>query len=128
MYRRRRYEGDYESRGRSGRYRRERRREERSIEMASFGLVIVIFLISFLTTAISPAMLAFLSGAIFVGAAIYQWQRRWRVNPATWIGGAVLLIIGFMGISGQGQIIGGWITPLVILALIILASFVSGEF
>jgi heme O synthase-like polyprenyltransferase len=113
----------------SSRRRRERRNEERQVELASFGLVIVIFLVSFLTTAISAAMLAFLSGAIFVGAAVYQWQRRWRVNPATWIGGAVLLLIGFMGISGKSpDVVNNWFTPLIILGIIILASFVTGEF
>jgi hypothetical protein len=117
MARRRNY-GEYEGRrgygggGYGGRYsynnRRERRREERQVELASFGALIAMFMIS-LIVHLNPATIATIGGGILVGAAVFQWQRRWRVNPVTWIGGAIMLIGG-------------------IFALVIIASAVTGEF
>ena len=111
-------EGGYEGRrgyggggyggGYSYRNRRERRREERQVELASFGALIAMFMIS-LIVHLNPATIATIGGGILVGAAVFQWQRRWRVNPVTWIGGAIMLIGG-------------------IFAVVIIASAVTGEF
>jgi hypothetical protein len=106
--------------------RRERKNEERQIELASFGLIIVLFAITLLYP-MSPATVAFIGGGILTGAAVYQWQRRWRVNPMTWIGGIVLLIVGLFGLQGRG-VPYGMLLPLAVFGLVILASFVTGEF
>ncbi len=117
----------YESSGRYSYRRRERRREERTVEMVSFGLIIVLFAITLLYPGISPATVSLIGGGILVGAAIFQWQRRWRVNPVTWIGGAIMLIAGIFGL--QGRVVPyGMLLPYGIFGLVILASLVTGEF
>jgi hypothetical protein len=123
---RRRYGSGYGG-GRFSYRRRERRREERSVEMVSFGLIIVLFAVTLLYPNISPATVSFIGGGILTGAAVFQWQRRWRVNPMTWIGGIVLLIAGVLGLQGR-EVPYGMLLPLAIFGLVILASFVTGEF
>src|SRR5512141_436994 len=101
MARRRRYESEreYEYGRSSRRYsyrRRERRMEERRTELATFAALILLCVVALLyPNAIQAKWLAIIGGAILVGSAIYQWQRRWRVNPTTWIGGGLMLIVGF---------------------------------
>ncbi len=73
-------------------------------------------------------MISLLGGAILTAGAVYQFQRRWRVNPMTWIGGVFLLVVGFMGLQKGGDIPGGWLVPLGGFALVIVASFLTGEF
>ncbi|HLY27657.1 MAG TPA: hypothetical protein VKQ72_15035, partial [Aggregatilineales bacterium] len=80
---------DYEDRHRSVR-RRERRSEERRIELASFAALIVVFMVGLVTT-IPPVWMSLVGGSILLASAIYQSQRRWRVTAMTWIGGIVML-------------------------------------
>ena len=132
MARRRYARDDYEYEGGSsrrsgGRYRRERRREERTVEMVSFGAIILLFIVTLLYP-IPPATIALIGGGVLVGAAIFQWQRRWRVNPVTWIGGIILLLAAYYGMQGARSLPGGMFLPMGIFALVILASFLSGEF
>jgi intracellular septation protein A len=129
---RRRYSREYDTypasyRSRSGRYRRERRQEERTVEMVSFGAIIVLFVITLLYP-IPAATISLIGGGVLVGAAVYQWQRRWRVNPITWIGGAVMLFAGLWGIQGGRGVPGNMFLPMGIFALVIIASFLTGEF
>jgi hypothetical protein len=111
----------------SGYRRRERRREERTIEMASMGLIIVLFAIALLFPTFKPEAIALIGGGIFLAAAIFQWQRHWRVNPMTWIGGLAMLIAGFLGLQGNG-LPGGIFLPLGVFGLVIVASLLTGEF
>jgi len=113
--------------GYSFRRRRERRREERQVELASFGALIAVFMIS-LIVHLSAATIATIGGGILVGAAVFQWQRRWRVNPVTWIGGAIMLIGGIFGLQQHTDVPGGILFPMGIFALVIIASAVTGEF
>jgi hypothetical protein len=94
--------------------------------MASMGLIIVLFAITLLYP-IKPEVIALIGGGIFLAAAVFQWQRRWRVNPMTWIGGLVMLIAGIMGLQGSG-LPGGVFLPLGVFALVIVASLLTGEF
>ena len=113
--------------GYSYRNRRERKREERQVELASFGALIAMFMIS-LIVHLNPATIATIGGGILVGAAIFQWQRRWRVNPVTWIGGAIMLIGGIFALQQHTDVPGGILFPMGIFALVIIASAVTGEF
>ena len=129
MARRRRYDSDYEYERRSRRYsyrRRERRMEERRVELVTFVALILLFLFGLMTRAISGTWLAVIGGAILVGSAIYQTQRRWRVNPATWFGGGIMLIVGILSMNGFAMP-GGIYFPLAVFAGIIIYSAVTGE-
>src|SRR5437016_2925423 len=128
-------EGGYQNRGgygggySGGRFsyrRRERKREERQVELAAFGALIAMFMIS-LIVHLNPATIATIGGGILVGAAVFQWQRRWRVNPVTWIGGAIMLIGGIFALQQHTDVPGGILFPMGIFALVIIASAVTGE-
>jgi hypothetical protein len=69
------YQGGYGYSRSSGYRRRERRREERNIEMASMGLIIVLRSHDLSAEGRSDRLIG---GGIL--AAVFQWQRRWRVN------------------------------------------------
>src|SRR5690349_10008117 len=98
---RRRYGAGYDYGGRRVNYRRrERRSEERQVELVTFGLIILLFLVSLLYP-LRSEVIAFIGGGILTASALYQWQRRWRVNPMTWIGGIILLILGVFGLQGR---------------------------
>jgi hypothetical protein len=132
MARRRRYESerDYEyerSSRRTSYRRRERRMEERRIELVTFVALMLLFAFGLLYPgAIQANWLALIGGAILVGSAIYQTQRRWRVNPATWFGGAIMLIVGIMSMNGF-PMPGGIFFPLAVFAGIIAYSAITGE-
>jgi hypothetical protein len=118
------YGGGYGYRG--GAYRRrERRVEERRIELASFAAIILLFMVGLLYH-IDAKWLSTIGGAILVGSAIYQTQRRWRVSPITWIGGAILLIVGLFALNGQ-PVPGGIFLPLGVFAGVIIYSALTGE-
>ncbi len=125
-YYRTRYEGSYGYR-RGGYRRRERRQSERTVELVSFGLIIVLFAITLLYPGINPSTIALVGGAILLGSAVFQWQRRWRVNPVTWIGGVIMLVAGFLGLQGQPMPLGIFL-PLLVFGAVIVASFLTGEF
>jgi hypothetical protein len=129
---RRRYSSDYESSGRSrssGRRRRERRNEERRVETLTFILIILLFVFTILLPGkISVAWITLLGGIILTGSAIYQNQRRWRVNPMTWVGGAIMLIVGLLSLNGYPVLNSfGMLLPIGIFAAVIVLSFVTGE-
>lgn len=130
---RRRYSNGYSSgRSTSSRYsyrRRERRGEERQIETLTFGLIIVLFVLTFMFESLrnNPTMVTVIAGAILMGSAVYQWQRRFRVNPVTWMGGAFMLIAGLLGFQGGRGVPLGIFLPILVFGVVILVSLVTGE-
>jgi len=56
-------------------------------------MVMVFAVIYFLPEGAIPAPFIPFSGAvILLGSGLYQYAKRWRVSPTTWIGGTILLI------------------------------------
>ena len=126
---RRRYSNSYDSGGRRGYSyrRRERRNEERRTELITFILIILLFVFFIAFPGKIPvAWVTLLGGVILTGSSIYQNQRRWRVNPMTWVGGAVMLLAGIFALNGNG-LPGGIFLPIGIFAAVIILSFVTGE-
>src|SRR4051812_2762970 len=126
---RRRYSNSYDSGGSRGysRRRRERRNEERRTELVTFVLIIVLFVFFIAFPGKIPvAWVTLLGGVILTGSAIYQNQRRWRVNPMTWVGGAIMLLAGIFALNGY-PLPGGIFLPIGIFAAVIILSFMTGE-
>jgi hypothetical protein len=126
---RRRYD-DYDdgySRQRSTRRRRERRMEERRIETLTFAALIVLFAVAILyQNRLKAEWISLIGGTILLGSAIYQSQRRWRVNPTTWIGGSIMLIAGIFALNGTALPLGVYL-PMVVFGGVIVVSFLTGE-
>jgi hypothetical protein len=102
-----------------------RRSEERRFEGIIFAAIVLLFLFA-IFYGISAANMSLLGGAILVGSGVYQTQQRWRVNTVTWIGGAILVLVGLMGYQGQ-PVPGGMMLPFVILGGVVAASFIRGD-
>ena len=88
------YQEGLEAASRGGRRlgfaRRYRRREETTIEIACFAIIIMAFMIVVAFNLVSPLIpgsLCLVTGAVLLAGAVFQWQRRFRVNPMTWMGG-----------------------------------------
>ncbi|HVO44471.1 MAG TPA: hypothetical protein VMT34_17720 [Aggregatilineales bacterium] len=103
-----------------GRYRRERKQEERSVEFLTLGAV----LLTVVLFVANATLVAFLGGAIFTLSGIYQASRRWRVNPLTWVGGIGMLMVGLLGVQSGGLSV---VFPVLIFAGVILGSVAPGE-
>ncbi len=132
------YGGEGGGYGRGRRYRRERRREERNVELVTFGLMLIVFALPRLFTngldesgnplqVIQPSITLMLGGVLLLGGALYQSQRRWRVNPMTWLGGVAMLIIGVLEIQSRIQPFGE-LLPILIFGAVVVASALTGEF
>lgn len=108
--------------------RRSRRSSERQVELFSFMAIVLLFLLQLMAGTAFPTMTTLLLGSIvLLGSAIYQSSRRWRVNPMTWIGGALMLVFAVLGMQG-GTIPLGPLLPLAIFGAVLVASFITGEF
>lgn len=80
---------------------------EARTERLTWALLVLIFAILYiLQTYVSedainalPNWIIPLAGAIILlGSGIYQYGKRWRVSPVTWIGGVLLLLLALIGI------------------------------
>lgn len=107
--------------------RKSRRREERAVEAITFGLIILLILIAlFANLNLSGGIVSLFGGALLTGSAIYQSQRRWRVNPITWIAGIGMLFVAFLDFyQGRGSV--GLLVPILIMAGVLAFSFLTGE-
>jgi peptidoglycan/LPS O-acetylase OafA/YrhL len=128
--RERRYE-----RGQEGRYRRFRRREERQIEIITLGLTLIVFMLPVLfSSPDDPAasdsatpLVLMLGGMILLAGAFFQMQRRFPVNPLTWLGGAAMLVFGVVEFQSKTAPLGP-LLPILLFGGVIVGSFVTGQF
>lgn len=67
---------------------------EARVERITWFLMVLVFgVIYFLPDGAIPApFIPFAGGVILLGSGLYQYAKRWRVSPTTWIGGTILLI------------------------------------
>jgi hypothetical protein len=84
---------------------RERRKSdaEARVERMTWALLVVAYalfeLLPQATTGALPNWFVPVAGAvILLGSGMYQYARRWRVNPVTWIAGAVMLFFSLYNV------------------------------
>ncbi|MDX2078321.1 MAG: hypothetical protein SFZ02_17945 [bacterium] len=94
---------NYNSRGRSSNNNRNRSSstyggrksdDEARIERVTWFLMVLVFgIIYFLPEGTIPnPFIPFAGGVILLGSGLYQYAKRWRVSPTTWIAGTGLLM------------------------------------
>ena len=94
---------NYNSRGRSSNKSRKRTTsggggrksdDEARIERVTWFLMVLVFgVIYFLPQGTIPnSFIPFSGGVILLGSGLYQYSKRWRVSPTTWIAGTGLLL------------------------------------
>lgn len=68
--------------------------EEARIERITWFLMVLVFgIIYFLPDGTIPnSFIPFAGGVILLGSGLYQYSKRWRVSPTTWIAGTGLLL------------------------------------
>jgi len=118
----------------AARYDRFRRREERQIEIITLGLVMLVFMIPLVfpntnldgTDGMTPVVLM-LGGIILLAGAFFQVQRRFFVNPLTWLGGAAMLAFGFYEFQSRSEPLGP-LLPILLFGGVILGSLFTGQF
>lgn len=113
--------------------RRERRKSdaEARVERLTWALLVVAFGIVQITqqSGLSPLPNWFLPGSgalILLGSGVAQYSRRWRVNPTTWIGGAVLLFFALVNLY-VNPAINFFGLSLLVIVLIIVFGLVMDE-
>lgn len=67
---------------------------EARVERITWFLMVLVFaVIYFLPEGTIPSpFIPFAGGVILIGSGLYQYAKRWRVSPTTWIGGTILLM------------------------------------
>jgi hypothetical protein len=103
---------------------------EARIERLTWGLLVMIFAVLYLFENLAqtiPNWAVPVAGAVvLLGSGAYQYSRRWRVSPITWIGGVVLLVLAMIAIytsTGRTFIVESLIVTLIV---IIVGTF-GGE-
>jgi hypothetical protein len=103
---------------------------EARIERLTWGLLVLIFAVLYVSDTIAAAMpnwLVPLAGAvILLGSGVYQNARRWRVSPVTWIGGMLLLLFAAIAfyINPNREFI---VESLIVTMVVILIGTFGGE-
>lgn len=82
--------------------RRKKSAAEARVERVTWGLMVLIFAVLYLFEDIAAAVpnwaIPVAGAIILLGSGVFQFTRRWRVSPITWIGGVVLLVLAMIAI------------------------------
>lgn len=86
--------------------RKRKTQAEAKVERVTWFLLVLIFAILSITEEnltvgqqVVPNWLVPIAGAvILLGSGFYQYTRRWRVSPLTWIIGSILLLFGLINL------------------------------
>lgn len=101
---------------------------EARVERITWFLLVAIFgIINLLPTGSLPNALVPLAGAlVLLGSGLYQYSRRWRVSPTTWIAGSVMMVMGLYSIyvNPQTELIA---PSLLAFAIVIGIGVLTGE-
>lgn len=73
---------------------------EARVERVTWFLLVAIFgIINLLPSDALPNAWVPLAGAlVLLGSGLYQYARRWRVSPTTWIAGSIMMVMGLYSI------------------------------
>lgn len=103
---------------------------EARIERLTWGLLVLIFAVLYLFENAAQALpnwaVPVAGAVVLLGSGIYQYSRRWRVSPITWIGGVVLLVLAMIAIytNIQRPFI---VESLIVTLIIIIVGTFGGE-
>lgn len=103
--------------------------EERIERLTWFFLVLVIALIHIIREgglALPNWIVPFSGCVVLLGSGMYQYSRRWRVSPTTWLAGALLGALALVNlyVSPSSSFLG---ISLIVFATVILIGLLTGE-
>jgi len=100
---------------------------EARVERLTWALLVLIFAIPLLIDISIPNGFVPLAGAIvLLGSGAYQYSRRWRVSPITWVGGSLMLFLSILNLALDSERdFTGW--ALAVVAVVIVFGAITGE-
>ena len=103
--------------------------EERIERLTWFFLVMVIALIHIIREGgmtLPNWVVPFSGCVVLLGSGMYQYSRRWRVSPTTWLAGALLAALALINlyVSPNSSFLG---LSLIVFAAVILVGLLTGE-
>jgi len=105
---------------------------EAKVERITWMLLVGVFALLYLTQDSGfaenlPNWFAPVAGAlILLGSGFYQYAQRWRVSPATWVGGSLMLASAYYGLYvDPGRDLTGFC--LLVFAVVIGFGVLTGE-
>lgn len=105
-------------------FRRYRREEERRFEILTFAALLILMLILAFGSPTQGRFMSYAGGGVLLGSAVIQWQRKFQVNPFTWLGAAALLALGYFWPAATAV---PPLYPLLLMGAVMVVSFLSGE-
>jgi len=110
-------------------YERRKSEAEARVERITWALLVLVFAIVQLIPGSTtlPNFFVPLAGAlILLGSGLYQYSRRWRVSPITWIGGAFMALFTFynLQINAATSFTGAC---LIVFFVVIIFGLITGE-
>lgn len=108
---------------------RSRRKSEAEarVERITWGLLVLVFAFVELTRdrATFPNFFVPFAGAlILLGSGLYQYSRRWKVSPITWIAGAFMAFFTYLAFDSGRNYVG---ESLVVFFVVIVFGLITGE-
>lgn len=107
--------------------RRKSEAEERAERLTWGFLVLICAVLYFLSEVEFPTYVVPFAGAtVLMFSGVYQYFRRWRVSPITWVAGTVLIVLGLYSFQ-INQNFDPFGFSMLIFALVILGGLLTGE-
>jgi hypothetical protein len=103
-------------------------RAEARVERLTWAFLVIIFAIPLILedTPVPNGFVVLAGAVILLGSGFYQYSRRWKVSPITWIAGTLMLFLSILNFALDiNRDFTGW--ALIIFAAVILFGLVTGE-
>jgi hypothetical protein len=101
--------------------------EARAERTTWFLLVLIFALLNLIPENTFPNWAVPMSGAfVLLGSGLYQYMKRWRVSPVTWIAGVLMAVLGVLNFTAFRDVdFLGW--ALIAFAAVIGFGVITGE-
>ncbi len=102
---------------------------EARVERITWALLVLVFAIVQLipnAAALPNFFVPFAGALILLGSGLYQYARRWRVSPITWVGGAFMALFAYYALQvNPAQNFTG--ACLIVFFAVIVFGLITGE-
>jgi hypothetical protein len=72
---------------------------EARVERLTWFFLVVIFAVAQLIETFPPVAVPLAGAGILIGSGMYQYSRRWRVSPVTWLAGALMAGLAYVNLQ-----------------------------
>jgi hypothetical protein len=72
---------------------------EARIERLTWFFLVVIFAITQIVETIPPVVIPLAGAGILLGSGLFQYSRRWRVSPVTWVAGTLMAGLAYINLQ-----------------------------